>query len=61
MFPVVMVAGPRQSGKSTLVKQMFAALAPNVRRSTVIYSGTTHLPLAANYADMDYADREVLA
>lgn len=31
----------------------FAALAPNVRRSTVIYSGATHLPLAANYADMD--------
>ena len=39
------------SEKMTRGMKTFAALASNVRRSTVIYSGATPLPLAANYAD----------
>lgn len=39
------------SEKMTRGMKTFATLASNVRRSTVIYSGATHLPLAANYAD----------
>ena len=33
-------------------RRKFSGIAPNVKRSTVIYSGKTMLPLAANYADI---------
>ena len=38
--------------KMTRGMKTFSTIAPNVKRSTVVYSGTTHLPLAANYADI---------
>ena len=38
--------------KMTRGMKTFNTIAPNVRRSTVVYSGATHLPLAANYADI---------
>lgn len=40
------------SEKMTRGMKTFNTIAPNVRRSTVVYSGATHLPLAANYADI---------
>ena len=38
--------------KMTRGMKTFNTIAPNVRRSTVVYSGATHLPLAANYSDI---------
>ena len=38
--------------KMTRGMKTFNTIAPNVRRSTVVYSGATHLPIAANYADI---------
>lgn len=38
--------------KMTRGMKTFNTIAPNVQRSTVVYSGATHLPLAANYADI---------
>ena len=40
------------SEKMTRGMKTFNTIAPNVRRNTVVYSGATHLPLAANYADI---------
>jgi len=37
--------------KMTRGLKTFATLAPNLRRSTVIYSGATCMPIAANFAD----------
>ena len=39
------------SEKMTRGLKTFATLAPNLRRSTVIYSGATYMPFAANFAD----------
>lgn len=40
------------SEKMTRGMKTFSTIAPNVKRSTVVYSGATHMPIAANYTDI---------